>query len=110
MNFLNTKISIINPYRRSLSLVLRKRVTDIRSRFPDAHVEYDEENEEIMASSKDCKQCYGKWSKKEKGFPGVSFFKARNLPLVTKHGTQLKTVKDDEKKKDDRHSEFSALL
>ncbi len=85
-------------------------VADIKTRFPDAQAYYDEENEEIMASSDDCKQCYGKWSKKKKEFPGVSFFKSRNMPLVNK-SKRLNRIEDKKKDEDDgRHSEFSALL
>lgn len=83
-------------------------VTDIKTRFPDAHAYYDEENEEILATSDDCKQCYGKWSKKKKDFQGVSFFKGRNLPHVSRNGSRLKRIEND--KEENRSSEFSALL
>lgn len=89
-------------------------VSDIKSRFPDAHAYYDEENEEIMANSDDGKHCYGKWAKKKKDFQGVSFFKSRNVPHVSRNKNRLKRMEDDEKKKEKkeetRSSEFSALF
>lgn len=82
-------------------------VADIKTRFPDACAYYDEENEEVMANSDDGKQCYGKWSKKKKDFQGVSFFKSRNIPQVSRNKNH-KRIEDDED--DKRSSEFSALL
>lgn len=82
-------------------------VTDIRTRFPDARAYYDEENEEIMAASDDCKQCYGKWAKKKKNFKGVSFFKSRNLPHVNRNKNRLKRIEDEKK---ETGGGFSALL
>lgn len=69
-------------------------VMDIKSRFPDSQAYYDEENEEIVAACKDCKDCYGKWSKKKKDFQGVSFHKARNMQHATANGRNLKKVDD----------------
>jgi len=69
-------------------------VKDITTRFPTARAYYDEENEEIMATSDDCKKCYGKWSKNKKDFQGVSFHKARNVPFVSNNGKRLKRIED----------------
>jgi len=69
-------------------------VGDVKTRFPDAIAFYDEENEEVFAASDDCKQCYGRWSKKKKDYQGVSFYKGRNLGHVTRNGKSLKKVDD----------------
>jgi len=89
-------------------------VGDIQMRFPDTSVYYDEENEEIIAASNDCKECYGKWSKKKDKFPGVTFFKARNLRHIRRNGKALKKIKAEEKKKEQEQHEtgggFSAMF
>ena len=72
---------------------------DIKSRFPDANAYYDEENEEIIAACPEGKEAYGKWSKKKKGFPGVSFHKPRSVATVSKYLKNLRQVKDDVKPK-----------
>ncbi len=87
-------------------------VGDIQTRFPDASVYYDEENEEIVASTGDCKQCYGKWSKKKDKFPGVTFFKPRNIARVRRSGKQLKQIKAAEQKDEqqEKGGGFSAMF
>lgn len=72
-------------------------VADIKTRFPDAQAFYDEENEEVVATCKDCKDCYGKWSNNKKDYQGVSFHKSRNLANVTHNGHQLKQLEDPKK-------------
>jgi len=74
-------------------------VADVKSRFPDSHAFYDEENEEIVAACDGCKECYGRWSKKKKGYQGVSFEKPRNLQSVYRNANKLKKVEDDKKPK-----------
>ncbi len=75
----------------------RKWVGDIRARFPDTSVFYDEENEEIIAAADDSKECYGKWIKKNGGYQGVTFFKARSLAQISRNGIPLKKINlDDE--------------
>jgi len=59
-------------------------VNDITVRFPHAKAFYDEENEEILAGSDDCIQCYGKWSKKKNDMQGVTFNKARGMRHISK--------------------------
>jgi len=72
-------------------------VADIKTRFPDAHAYYDEENEEVVAANDDCGECYGKWSKKKPKFQGVSFHKGRQTLHVTRNGKKLKRIDEPEK-------------
>lgn len=74
-------------------------VADIKTRFPDANAYYDEENEEIVAACNDCKETYGKWSKKKKDYQGVSFEKPRSVPHTSRNGYRLKKIEDDKKPK-----------
>jgi len=69
---------------------------DIKSRYPDAAAYYDEESEEVIATSSDMSKSYGKWSKRKKGnFRGVSFYEPRPTNTVTKFSKRLKPVKAD---------------
>jgi len=90
-----------------------KWVGDIRMRYPDANVYFDEENEEILAGSEDCIQCYGRWAKNKKNNNGVTFFTARNMAIITKNAKRLKQIKKDNDKTDDQFKStagFSGLL
>ena len=67
-------------------------VKDVITRFPHAKAFYDEENEEIMAGTADCTQCYGKWSKKKAGMKGVTFHKERCMQHVNKKSNRLSKI------------------
>ncbi len=77
-------------------------VGEIQNRFPDARAHYDEEREEIVATSDDQKECYGKWSKKKKGdYKGVTFAKTRDPRYVNRNHKRLKRMEDPIKIPDD---------
>ena len=67
-------------------------VADIKTRFPNARAYYDEENEEIIAACENCKECYGKWSKRKEKFNGFSFYKPRQINFVTRNYKKLRPI------------------
>lgn len=69
-------------------------VADIKYRFPDSHANFDEENEEIVATDDAGEVCYGKWSKNKKGMKGVTFNNPRNPKHTSRNHKRLVRIKD----------------